>query len=88
MYLFLVTSQTNYRRKIISLKQNARSDKNVEASLWTAVLLQPDVVFAVVDDTALNTPEAMIKGVWSALATGFVIETSCEGQIHSLHMWG
>lgn len=45
----------------------------------TAVILQPDVVLAFVDDVTLSTPLAMIKGVWSAMATGFVIETGYEG---------
>jgi NhaC family Na+:H+ antiporter len=41
----------------------------------TAVVLQPDVVLAFVDDPGLSTPLAMLKGIWSAMATGFVIET-------------
>ena len=45
----------------------------------TAVILQPEVVLASVDDPSLSTPIAMIKGVWSALATGFVIESGYEG---------
>jgi NhaC family Na+:H+ antiporter len=44
-----------------------------------AVILQPDVVLASVGDASLATPLAMIKGVWSALATGFVIDTGYEG---------
>lgn len=44
----------------------------------TAVILQPDVVVAFVDDPSLSTPVAMIKGVWSALATGFTIDTGYE----------
>ncbi len=45
----------------------------------TAVILQPDVVLAFVNDPDLSTPVAMIKGVWSAMATGFAIETGYEG---------
>ena len=45
----------------------------------TAVVLQPDVVLAFVDDPSLSTPLAMLKGIWSAMATGFVIETGYEG---------
>jgi NhaC family Na+:H+ antiporter len=44
-----------------------------------AVILQPDVVLAFVNDPSLSTPVAMFKGVWSAMATGFVIETGYEG---------
>jgi len=44
-----------------------------------AVILQPDIVLAFVDDPTLSTPLAMIKGVWSALAMGFVIDTGYEG---------
>jgi NhaC family Na+:H+ antiporter len=44
-----------------------------------AVLLQPHVVLAFVDDPSLSTPVAMVKGVWSAMATGFSIETGYEG---------
>ncbi len=45
----------------------------------TAVVLQPDVVLAFVNDPSLRTPIAMLKGVWSAMATGFAIETGYEG---------
>ena len=45
----------------------------------TAVLLQPDVVINFVNDPALGTVMTMIKGVWSAIATGFVIETGYVG---------
>jgi NhaC family Na+:H+ antiporter len=45
----------------------------------TAVVLQPDVVLAFVNDPSLSTPIAMLKGVWSAMATGFAIETGYEG---------
>ena len=44
----------------------------------TAVVLQPDVVLAFVNDPSLSTPIAMLKGVWSAMATGFSIETGYE----------
>lgn len=40
-----------------------------------AVLLQPDVVVAFANDPDLGTAAAMIKGVWSAMATGFSIES-------------
>jgi len=40
-----------------------------------AIIMQPDVVLAFVDDPSLSTPWAMIKGVWSAMATGFALET-------------
>jgi NhaC family Na+:H+ antiporter len=43
-----------------------------------AVLLQPDVVLAFVGDPSLSTPWAMIKGVWSAMATGFEINSGIE----------
>ena len=45
----------------------------------TAVILQPEVVIAFANDPSLATPLAMIKGVWSAMATGFTIETGYEG---------
>jgi NhaC family Na+:H+ antiporter len=44
-----------------------------------AVILQPDVVIAFAGDPSLSTPLAMIKGIWSAMATGFFIETGYEG---------
>lgn len=44
-----------------------------------AVILQPDVVLAFVADPSLSTPWAMIKGVWDAMATGFVADTGYEG---------
>jgi NhaC family Na+:H+ antiporter len=44
-----------------------------------AVILQPDVVLAFVDDPSLSTPVAMLKGVWSAMATGFSIDTGYPG---------
>jgi NhaC family Na+:H+ antiporter len=46
---------------------------------FTAVVLQPDVVLAFVNDPSLSTPIAMLKGIWSAMATGFSIETGYEG---------
>lgn len=44
-----------------------------------AVILQPDVVRAFVDDDSLATPWVMIKGVWDAMATGFVADTGFAG---------
>jgi NhaC family Na+:H+ antiporter len=44
-----------------------------------AIILQPELVVAFVDDPSLNTPIAMIKGVWSAMATGFAISTGFPG---------
>jgi len=44
-----------------------------------AVILQPEVVLAFVDDPGLSTPVAMVKGIWSAMATGFVVESPYEG---------
>jgi NhaC family Na+:H+ antiporter len=44
-----------------------------------AVILQPDVVLAFVDDPSLSAPVAMIKGVWSAMATGFVVNSEYAG---------
>jgi len=44
-----------------------------------AVILQPDVVVAFGGGDALSTPLAMLKGVWSAMATGFVIESGYPG---------
>jgi len=44
-----------------------------------AIILQPDVVLAFVDDPSLSTPFAMLKGAWSAMATGFTIESGYEG---------
>jgi NhaC family Na+:H+ antiporter len=45
----------------------------------TAVILQPGVVLAFVNDPSLSAPVAMFKGVWSAMATGFALETGYEG---------
>ena len=44
-----------------------------------AVILQPEVVLAFVDDPSLSTPVAMVKGVWSAMATGFAVNSQYEG---------
>jgi NhaC family Na+:H+ antiporter len=44
-----------------------------------AVILQPDLVVNFANDPSLSTPMAMIKGVWSAMATGFSIETGYAG---------
>lgn len=46
---------------------------------FTAVILQPDIVLEFVNDPALSTLVAMLKGVWSAMATGFAIDTGYEG---------
>ena len=40
-----------------------------------AVILQPELVTAFASDPALSAPLAMIKGVWSAIATGFTVDT-------------
>jgi len=40
-----------------------------------AIIFQPQVVLDFVNDPELGTPLAMIKGVWSAMANGFVIDT-------------
>ncbi|MDX1418051.1 MAG: Na+/H+ antiporter NhaC [Candidatus Promineifilaceae bacterium] len=45
----------------------------------TAVILQPEVVIEFAHDPALSTPIAMLKGVWSAMATGFSIDTGYQG---------
>ena len=44
-----------------------------------AVILQPDLVLSFANDPSLGAPAAMIKGIWSAMATGFSIETGYEG---------
>jgi NhaC family Na+:H+ antiporter len=46
---------------------------------FMAVILQPELVLAFVDDPSLSTPIAMVKGVWSAMATGFVVNSEYEG---------
>ncbi len=43
-----------------------------------AIFLQPDVVRAFVDDDSLGTPLVMLKGVWDAMATGYVADTGIE----------
>ncbi len=40
-----------------------------------AVIMQRDVVLGFVDDPSLATPVALLKGVWDAMATGFVADT-------------
>jgi len=40
-----------------------------------AVVLQPELVVAFVNDPTLSTPLAMLKGVWSAMATGFTLDS-------------
>ncbi|MGA7688513.1 MAG: Na+/H+ antiporter NhaC [Jiangellales bacterium] len=44
-----------------------------------AILLQPDVVRGFVADDSLPTPVVMLKGVWDAMATGFVADTGAPG---------
>ena len=53
-----------------------------------AVILQPDVVLAFVNDPSLSTPVAMLKGVWSAMATGFSLDTGSEGLNNLLNRGG
>lgn len=43
-----------------------------------AVVLQPDIIRTFVDEPELATPLVMLKGVWSAMATGFTAETGLE----------
>ena len=45
----------------------------------TAVFLQPAIVINFANDASLSTPMTMIKGVWSAMATGFAINTGYIG---------
>lgn len=40
-----------------------------------AIILQPQIVIAFANDPSLSTPLAMLKGVWSAMATGFEFVT-------------
>jgi NhaC family Na+:H+ antiporter len=40
-----------------------------------AVVMQPDVVLTFANSPDLATPLALLKGVWSAMATGFVLST-------------
>ncbi len=40
-----------------------------------AIILQPNAVRAFVGDDSLGTPFVMLKGVWDAMATGFVADT-------------
>jgi NhaC family Na+:H+ antiporter len=44
-----------------------------------AVVLQPDVVLAYVAEPDLAAPLAMLKGVWSAMATGFTLDSGLPG---------
>ena len=44
-----------------------------------AIILQPEVVLAFVNDPNISTPVAMVKGIWSAMATGFVVESQYDG---------
>jgi len=43
-----------------------------------AVILQPDVVIARAEDPGLTAPMALLKGVWTSLATGYVASTGNE----------
>jgi NhaC family Na+:H+ antiporter len=43
-----------------------------------AVILQPDVVIARAEDPGLAAPMALLKGVWTSLATGYVASTGNE----------
>ncbi len=45
----------------------------------TAVILQPNVVLAFVNDPGLSMPAAMVKGVWSAMSTGFTVDSGYKG---------
>jgi NhaC family Na+:H+ antiporter len=49
------------------------------AGSLVAIAFQPDVVLTFVDDPELANPLAMLKGVWSAMATGFSMETGMPG---------
>lgn len=44
-----------------------------------AVILQPELVLAFVNEPDLSWPVAMVKGVWAAMATGFALETGYAG---------
>ena len=44
-----------------------------------AVIFQPDVVLAFVNEPDLPDALALFKGVWSAMATGFTADTGFEG---------
>src|SRR4029450_5078241 len=52
-----------------------------------AVVLQPDVVLASANAPAPGTPLALLKGVWSAMATGFTSTTGVP-QIDALFSGG
>jgi NhaC family Na+:H+ antiporter len=43
-----------------------------------AVILQPDLVLNFADDAEVSRPLAMLKGVWSGFATGYVSTTGDE----------
>jgi NhaC family Na+:H+ antiporter len=45
------------------------------AGALVAVVLQPQVVLKFADDPALSTPLALLKGVWMAMANGFISST-------------
>jgi NhaC family Na+:H+ antiporter len=40
-----------------------------------AVILHPDMVVTFANDPSLSQPVAMVKGIWTAMATGFEMET-------------
>jgi len=44
-----------------------------------AVLLQPNVVMAFANSPSLSPAAALVKGVWSAMATGFTINSGYSG---------
>ncbi len=45
----------------------------------TAAILQPEVVLTFANETGASTPIAMIKGIWSAMATGFELDSGFAG---------
>ena len=67
---------------IMSLRRNAAFSTILVGALvggLMAVILQPEVVLAFVNDPSLSTPVTRAKGIWSAMATGFVVESQYEG---------
>ena len=44
-----------------------------------AVILQPDLVLTFAAEESLTDPLVMLKGVWTAMASGFVLETGIPG---------
>ena len=45
----------------------------------TAAFLQPEVVLAFANEPGVSPPVAMIKGIWSAMATGFELDSGYAG---------